>query len=794
MPSHFNCPPNLSPHRRGRATRTLTKLRLTRLGRSHRGRCQGRATRTLTKLPLTGLPSAILGLLFGLSPRASGHLALSVAIVAFSATMIAATPPVSAAPAVTLAPTVVTTSRLPQPADNLAATVHVLAADELQAAPTATLDGALRNLPGFSLFRRSDSLTANPTAQGVSLRGLGPSGASRSLVLLDGIPLNDPFGGWVAWTKVPRENLLKVEVIPGGGASAWGNAALGGVVQVLTRTSEAPETLAAATIGDFGTRSFEFTHTQPSDHGTFEVAANSFATDGFSLVAPERRGPIDLAAWSRHRWLSARWSQALNDTMRFAATLRGYEEKRSNGTPYQRNGTREKFGSVTGNGQPHADFAWNVLAYAQDQSFASTFSGVNAARTSETPASDQFNVPALAMGAAATGSWRHPGEAHTSAGFDARYVRGETREYFTFTAGNFTRLRTAGGQQAIAGLFALHSRPLGPRLHATLGTRLDRWQDRDGHRQESDRTTGIFSRNERYADRDGTSFSPSLGLIARPLSHWRIRGSAQQAYRRPTLNELYRPFRIGANVTEANAALRTERVTSGELGTEWSWRAAPAARHDATAPRDSAPDPATATRPFAAALTLGVTVFIADLHDAVGNVTLARGPGTFPIVGALAAGGIGRQRLNLERTLTQGLELAATWNLHADFSLNAAALGNDATIRRATVAPALVGRQVAQVPRRSATLGATWRAPGQLTFTPRMRWIGRQFEDDENTLRLGETVVADLGVTRPLNRHLTFFVTLENLRNARIETGRSADGVVNLGTPRLLLGGVRGRW
>ena len=106
----------------------------------------------------------------------------------------------------------------------------------------------------------------------------------------------------------------------------------------------------------------------------------------------------------------------------------------------------------------------------------------------------------------------------------------------------------------------------------------------------------------------------------------------------------------------------------------------------------------------------------------------------------------------------------------------------------------MVGKQVAQVPRRSATLGATWRAPAQLTFTPRGRWIGRQFEDDENSLRLGETVVADLGVTRPLTSHLTLFLTLENLGNARIETGRSADGIVNIGTPRLVLGGVRGKW
>ena len=677
-----------------------------------------------------------------------------------------------------LAPEIVTATRTPQPAENSAATVRSFDPEVLRAMPAATLDGALRSVPGFSLFRRSDSFSANPTAQGVSLRGLGPSGASRSLVLLDGVPLNDPFGGWVAWTKVARENLARVEVVPGGGASAWGNAALGGVVQMLTTAPSGAAGRATATFGDFGTRSAEVVHAQPGAGGTFEVGARVFATDGFALVAPERRGPIDVPAWSRHTLVNLRWRQPLGEKLSWSAAFRAFEEQRGNGTPNQRNGSRERALAVNFAGQPADGFAWKATAYAQDQGFASTFSAVNAARTAETPASDQFSVPATALGAAWTGTWNHGREARTSAGADARTTRGETREHFTFVAGNFTRLRVAGGAQGVAGLFALHERAFSAGLRGTVGARFDRWRESDGHRRESDRTTGVVSRNDRYADDDGTAFSPSVGLVWKPAPLWRVRGNAQQAFRRPTLNELYRPFRQGANVTEANPALRTESVTTAEVGVEWL-------------PFGSPTPPSRGARP---PLALATTAFWNDLHDAVGNVTVARGPGTFPVVGPLAAGGLGRQRLNLDRTRTQGVELAATWEVARAFSFNAAALFNDATVRRATVAPALVGKQVAQVPRRSATLGATWRAPGQVTFTPRVRWIGRQFEDDENALILGETVVADLGVTRPLTKQLTLFLTLENLTDARVETGRSADGVVNVGTPRLLLGGVRGSW
>ncbi len=721
---------------------------------------------------------------------------------------------VARAQTVVLAPEVVSVAKLPQAPENTAVTVHRIQVGALQDTPAVALDGVLRSVPAFSLFRRSDSFTANPTAQGVSLRGLGPSGASRSLVLLDGVPLNDPFGGWVAWTKVPRESLARVEIVPGGGATAWGNAALGGVVQAFTfpglapydagnplspflqtTGSHGPHGRAVATFGDFGTRGAEIFATQPAGRGAVQLLGRAFATDGFSLVAPERRGAIDIAAWSRHRWLMARWSTPIGEKLEFSATVRGFEESRGNGTPYTRNGSREKFLSAELSGAGGKDFAWHAGAYAQDQSFASTFSGVNATRTAETPASDQFAVPATALGAEWTGIWSHGHDVRTSAGADVRTVRGETREHFTFVAGNFTRLRVAGGKQIVGGLFALHERPLTGDVTLTLGARLDRWSDTDGHRRETDRVAGTVFRNDLYADRDGTEFSPSAGLVWRPRNDFRVRSNAQQAFRRPTLNELHRPFRQGANVTEANAALKTERVTSGEIGFEWTLREPlppppfQGLKSDGTLvlPPFHPPEPRRI-------LTVSATAFWNDLRDAVGNVTIARGPGTFPIVGTLAAGGLGRQRLNLERTRTQGLELSAAWHVRSTFSFTADALLNDATVRRASVAPALVGKRVAQVPRRSAALGASWRAPGQFTFTPRVRWIGRQFEDDENLLRLGEVVVVDLGVTRPVTKQIELFLNCENLGNARVETGRSADGVVNVGTPRLMLGGVRGRW
>jgi len=675
-------------------------------------------------------------------------------------------PAVLNAQTVALEPMTVSANRTAEPLGQVAFPVITLTGDALRSSPAATLDGALRAVPGFSLFRRSDSLTANPTAQGVSLRGLGPSGASRSLVLLDGFPLNDPFGGWVTWSQIPRESLAAAEIVQGGGATAWGNAALGGVVQLLTESPATARNHLVASFGDFSTHNEEIAWRQSAGPGTLQLLVNDFGTAGFKLVEASSRGPIDVAAWSRHDGLTGRWQQAVGAQAEVLVTARTFTEDRGNGTPYQRNHSRENFGSAVLRFHPARDFAWNASVYAQDQSFASTFSSVNATRTAETPASDQFAVPSVAWGGAWTGEWSGSSGARTSAGLDLRTVRGETRENFSFANGNFTRLRIAGGAQDFAGIFAVHEQEIASNWHATVGARLDFWRERNGHRREADRTSGALLRDDHYAGLDGRPFSPSAGLVWQPSAAWRWRAAAQHSFRRPTLNELYRPFRVGNIITEANPNLRTERATSIDLGAEYT--------------RDR--------------LTFNADVFWNRLRDTVGSVTLARGPGTFPIVGFIPAGGLGRQRQNLDVIRVRGLELGAKFEASTDLQLELACLVNDGEVTAAPSAPGLIGHRLAQVPRQTLSAGVTWRAPTATKITTRVRRVSEQFEDDENTLPLAAATTVDVSVAHPLGHDSEIFASIENVFSVQVETGRVANGIVSVAPPRLARGGVRWTW
>ncbi len=665
-----------------------------------------------------------------------------------------------------LEPVTVSATRAPEPAADVPFTVETLDASALSGGPSPTLDDALRSSADFSLFRRNDSLTANPTSQGVSLRGLGPSGASRSLVLLDGVPLNDPFGGWVPWSLVPAASLSRVEIAPGAGAAAWGNQALAGVIELFTAQPAAGSGEADLAAGEFGTWNAYLAQAVAAGPGTLELSAHAFSTEGTALVAPAERGPIDVDAWSRDSGFSVRWRGPIAPGLQAVLTLRTFDEARGNGTPYQRNQSRLWAASVVLSGAAGARFSWTATAYAQDQNFEQTFSSVNAARTAETPASDQFGVPAMAEGLGATGTWADASGAATVLGTDLRQVRGETREDYSYAGGAYQDQRFAGGEELFEGLFLERTQPLAPGLFAEAALRADHWGLDNGHQRASVLSTGAILLDDAYPRRSGNELSPGAGLKWRAAPGLELHVSGQRAFRVPTLNELYRPFRQGSAVTQANPALSAEHADSAEVGADWG------------------PSP----------WTLSLTGFASRLEDPVDNVTLAQGPGTFPLFGKLPAGGVGQERLNLGRVVVSGVEAAARWDPAPAWSLGLSAIAEDATVRSAPVAPALVGLQLAEVPHLNGSAGVRWRPVHALELQARVRHTGRQFDDDLNTLPLSAATVLDASVRVELSRHVDAFARVDNLTDTQVETAHSALGVFSVAPPLTASVGTRIRW
>jgi len=654
----------------------------------------------------------------------------------------------------TLETVTVSATRGQPPPEEMPVAVSVFPADRLGEFSTITLDDALRDDPSFSLFRRTSSLSSNPTSQGVSLRDIGPSGASRSLVLLDGIPRNDPFGGWVIWGQVPRLSLARADIVKGGGSGVWGNAALAGTIELIEAPPASGSGAAEFTAGSFGTRDGEAAVSAALGPGRISVDADDFSTDGYYNLKALDRGAVDRPFNSDHKLAQIRLEEPLGAKVQAVATGSLFAEDRGNGTILQNNASHSAEGSLLLDGTPRPGFSWSAVSYAQRESFSSFFSSVAANRASETPANNQFDVPATAAGAALTADWSGGG-ASTAVGADVRQVIGETREDFQYATGAFSRIRFAGGAQDFAGAFLHHDRPLSPEWRLSFDARADAWENREGHDREFNLANGAPTLLAAYPELSGREFSPNLGLVWKPPGPWRLHAAAYRGFRLPTLNEYYRPFRVGTVTTNANPNLEAETLDGAEIGADWQ------------------------SGPFQAS----ATAFGDELYHSVGTVTLSQSP-TATVV----------QRANLDAVRVPGLEAALRWAPIDALALRLGYLYNDSSITAASEEPDLVGLRLPEVPRHTLTAEAQASGPGGIKASARLRWVSLQFDDNANTLRLPPATVVDLEFSRPLGRNVVITVTAENLLNASVATSLSTAGLFTYDAPLLVRGGVRVKW
>ena len=644
---------------------------------------------------------------------------------------------------------IVSATRVPMRLSESPGSALLFSETDLAANPALTIDDALRQAPGFSLFRRSSSRTANPTTQGVSLRGLGANGASRALVLDNGVPLLDPFGSWVYWDRIPRAALENVEVFRGGASSLYGSEAMGGVVQFIRRDPEAPSLSLEGSFGNERTPDFSAWGGTRVGAWTLDASSDLFYTGGYILVPRSQRGGIDTPANSEHGTLDLGIGHQLGNHGLFFARTNLFEESRHNGTPLQTNDTsilEPMLGIDTPLG---TNSSITARVFGDVQNYHQSFSAISADRSQEFLTNLQ-HVPAQELGADV--QWTHAvGHRQTFlAGVDVLQTMGTSEEQL-FSSGIHTTNALSGGRQRSIGVFGEDIVRLG-NWSLIPSLRFDHWINFQGRTLRSvlvppQPTTSTF-----YPDKAYDAFSPRLSLVRALGRNASVTVSGYRAFRAPTLNELYRSFRLGNVVTQNNAALRAERLTGGEAGVS-----------------DSLWD---------RKINLRTTFFWSDVVNPVANVTLSQSP-TLII----------RQRQNLGRTRSRGLEADGTVRVSDTVQVSAGYVYTDATVLRFPADPTLQGLDIPQVPRHQFTAEARYWDPSRLLLSMQGRFVGRQFDDDKNLLPLGNYFVLNMMVGRSLWRGVQGFVAAENVLNRSYAVGRTP--VTTLGPPALFRIGLR---
>jgi outer membrane receptor protein involved in Fe transport len=625
---------------------------------------------------------------------------------------------------------------------------YAITSEAIEEAGSLVVDDVLRQVPGFSTFRRSSSLYANPTSQGVSLRGVGASATSRSIVLLDGIPMNDPFGGWVYWARVPREAIETMEVSNGGASDLYGGGALGGVVNLKTRMGDAAYADGEFSYGSMNTPDVSFTGGVPIGKWSLSAAGQAYQTGGYVAVPEDQRGSVDTAVGSGVLAGLVELRRALGERGNFFVRGSGFGESGKNGTPLQKNDTTipELDLGMDWASAKVGDFSARL--YGSRELYHQTFSAIAPDRNSETLTNVQTN-PSQQI--AFVGTWsRLFAEKHrVAAGLEAMDVRGHSAEMNYSASANVD----AGGRQHTFGFFGQDAWLIGRGWMLTFGARVDTWNNNSGYQ---DRTPfgGGTTTTKTFPERTETAFSPRVSLLKGFSNGMAVNASGYRGFRAPTLNELYRNFRVGNVLTLANPALTGEYLTGGEAGlSQTLWRNR---------------------------LTVRGNFFWSDIAEPVANVTLT----STPVL-------ITRRKENLGETQARGFELAGEMQVTARIQISAAYLFVNSTVLHFAANSALIGNYLPQVPQNQFSFQASY-AGKKWNAGLQGRFLGNQFDDDQNLLPLGRAFSLDAQVSREIGWHTSIFLAAQNLTNDRFYV--SATPVFTVGPPVFVRGGVRVAW
>lgn len=581
---------------------------------------------------------------------------------------------------------------------------------EIEAIPGVNLDDRLRSIPGFSMYRRSSSLAANPTTQGISLRGIGSSGASRSILLWDGIPMNSPFGGWIYWDRMPPEDIDRIEVSRGASTSIFGDKAMGGAINVFTRQPQ-PWNVELGSEGGNAGQVELFGGFSAFLSRQFAISAHvrSMTMDGYYIVPADLRGPVDQKAGVEFVAGNIRLDY-LGRVDKVFLRLDTLAEDRKNGTGLTPNSTG--LGSLAAN-WTHDSGANGLLvsAYHTRENYHAWFSSIGAFRKTETLSFMQ-HAPSDETGVA--GLWRHTESNWTAiAGGDVARSAGYSADYLIPTG-----IRFGEGDIWSRGFFGQFNGHTGP-VKMFLGARED--------------FTDFSGRNTNF-------FSPSGGVTA-GKGIFRVRASAYRAFRAPTLNELYRTFRAGNTVTEANSNLVPETLFGAETGFDLVGE----------------------TR------RLSVTVYRNALDDLITNVTLSSTPSL-----------ITKQRQNAQTAVTHGAEVHLRQNCGSHWLGELSWLYADS--RYAS------GLRIPQVSKQQGSADLAWTHGGTF-LSAGVRAYSLQFEDDLNTLPLAGFSTVQFSAHQRLKSHLSATFEMENALNHQYLTGRTP--APQIGPPRLYRVGLR---
>jgi iron complex outermembrane receptor protein len=676
-----------------------------------------------------------------------------------------------------LAPVTVAASRGQARVEAMPLNTTIVSQADIQKSSAQTLDQLLRDVAGMN-FTGVPTPQTDPTGHQTKMRGMGNA---KVLVLLDGVPIHDPFYLTTQWFKIPLSNIERVEVVRGGNSSLWGNMAVAGVVNIVSKRAADNAGEASFSAGSSGTMSGAFSKNfAVSDALSFNLTLDRLNSRGYTMVLANQlwrtpaRDPVN--AQDTNAQLTAYFHPSTD--------LQGYVRL---GYHVQDQDISYRFGN---NLQTNPDISASVVkkledkatltasAWAQYVEFekyngATCYWQASAAASARCPATNNVTQAQVngqivqyytqygsqryrEQGASAIYSKDWSGVLRSlQVGADYRHLSASDLEYFYAAPQALTALQSLSSstygkaEQTFSGVFA-QSRivPTEP-LELTLSARFDSWDNTD---RLNTRTTaaGVLSGGAQPSTTT-TGFNPSLAARYTVTDDFAVRGAAYKSFRAPGFNNTTRTFGA-SSPTIANPDLAPENLLGREIGADYN----------------------------AGAWSVGATWYQYDIQNMIATFKVNSYASAPELVRNICAagganltncGGSASFYTNDQDGQSYGLELNARWKASKDLSFNAAYTRTTTRLtRKGNVVTDPIGVQLAGVPQDVASVGVTWKPAAGLQTYLQARYIGAMNIDTTSTpgveYRQSAVAVWDASLVYPLRKGLDLSASVVNLFNA----------------------------
>ena len=690
---------------------------------------------------------------------------------------------------------VVSATRTTTALDRVPLHATVITRADIKKSPAQTLDQLLREIPGMNLSG-APYYTTDPTGHQTKLRGVTNS---KVLVLVDGVPIHDPFYSTTQWFKVPLSSIERVEVLRGGNSSLWGNLAVAGVVNIITR-----KPIDNGGQVDVNYQSLSTANAAASKNFlignslAIRASGDMLTTDGYQTTPEAFLSTVPGKGASSAKNANAQIAAYYTPAGSFNAFLRaGYHQQNEDIGGYRYGTNLQKSPDAAGgftqffNDKTRADVrAWGqYLSFDKSNGAGCYLASATNCNTTSTAAplvqyaNSHDDNPYRELGASAILSSSDlnnflPG---VQLGADFRTVGGEDRA-ITYnrptttdvSSATINRTNFGRGTQRFIGAFAQLKVVPVPRLEGTVSLRYDSWTNTNGMAVMTRYANGVAgtANGGAIADSHQNSLNPSVLARFEVTNQLSLRGAAYRAFRAPGLNNLYRSFSSTTSITIANPTLSPETLTGGEVGADFR----------------------------AGRVTIGATAFQYNTKALIASYKIANAASAPAAVIAICGPTLSNCpatvnfNTNGQDAVSRGLELVGSWRIAATATLDGGYTYTDSHYQSTTTGDP-VNTQLGATPKTFGTLGVTWQIMPRWDSFIGMRHNGAMFLDVNHTIPQPAFTLLNLSTAFRLNQKLEVYGTATNLTDVKYaDNGTTSAAGQTLGLGRALTSGVRYRF